>query len=367
MLRRAPGLTALLALSCSLLWQLGAVAQDDPALKPPLADDHAAWVQRSVLKVIQPAPLDGETFTDPYELYEIRKGLSGIDYTPNFEAKTKTVYERAKDATLRRTIWALEFSFKPVRMIMVDVPQPEGRMKKKLVWYMLYRVRNLGGHLEPLPEPAQSEEVRTQIVANELDEEGKNLAAKEVEQFKVFATKPVDELPKDAFPQIIFFPTITLQAHDVEKEYLDRVVPAALPLIAKRERVGKPIYDAVTISRQKIEVTTADKDNSVWGVAMWEGVDPRIDFFTVYVQGLTNAYHFADNPDQYQPGDKPGKGRKFTRKTLAIHFWRPGDTIAENEGEVRYGMPVEKEPAAQKEVNARYGQEDRLDYRWIYR
>lgn len=366
MLRRAPGLTALVALSCGLLWQVAAVGQDDPALKPPPADDHAAWVQRSVLKVIQPAPLDGETFTDPYELYEIRKGLTGIDYTPNFEAKTKTVYERAKDATLRRTIWALEFSFKPVRMIMVDVPQPQGRMKKKLVWYMLYRVRNLGGHLEPLPEPAQSEEVRTQTVANELDEKGKELAAKEVERFKVFATKPVDDLPKDAFPQIIFFPTISLQAHDLEKEYLDRVVPAAMPVIAKRERVGKPIYDAVTISRQKIEVTAPDKDNSVWGVAMWEGVDPRIDYFSVYVQGLTNAYRFADNPDEYKPGDKPGKGRKFTRKTLALHFWRPGDTIAENEGEVRYGMPTEQEPAAQKEINAKYGQEDRLDYRWIY-
>jgi hypothetical protein len=100
---------------------------------------------------------------------------------------------------------------------------------------------------------------------------------------------------------------------------------------------------------------------------MWEGVDPRIDYFSVYVQGLTNAYRFADNPDEYKPGDKPGKGRKFTHKTLAIHFWRPGDTIAENEGEVRYGMPTEQEPAAQKEVNAKYGQEDRLDYRWIYR
>lgn len=375
MLRRAPVLIALLVLSSLVLCQATLPAQDDPALKPPPADDHAGWVQRRVLEVIQPAPLDGETFTDPLELHEIRKGLEGIDYEPNFEPKSQTVFERAKDVTLRRTIWALEFSFKPVRMIMVDVPQPEGRMKRKLVWYMLYRVRNLGGHLEPMPEPAQSEEIRTQLVANELDDAGKELAQKDVEKYKVFDTKPVDELSPSAFPQIIFFPTITLEAHDLKdgdgnpliKEYLDRVVPAALPVIARRERVGKPIHDAVTISRQKIEVTTPDKDNSVWGVAMWEGVDPRIDFFTVYVQGLTNAYRFADKPDDYQPGDKPGKGRTFTRKTLVLHFWRPGDTIAENEGEVEYGMPIEKEPAAQQEVNAMYGQKDRLDYRWIYR
>ena len=59
------------------------------------------------------------------------------------------------------------------------------------------------------------------------------------------------------------------------------------------ERVGKPIFDSVTISRQKIEVTTADKDNSVWGVAMWEDVDPELDFFSVYVGGMTNAYKWT--------------------------------------------------------------------------
>ena len=118
MVRRAPLLAALFAVLCACVIPTCAIAQDDPALKAPPADDHAAWVKRDVLKVIQPAPLDGETYTDAYELYEIRKGLTGIDYTPNFEAKTQTVYERAKEATLRRTIWALEFSFKPVRMIM---------------------------------------------------------------------------------------------------------------------------------------------------------------------------------------------------------------------------------------------------------
>jgi hypothetical protein len=34
---------------------------------------------------------------------------------------------------------------------------------------------------------------------------------------------------------------------------------------------------------------------------------------------------------------------------------------------VRFGMPIEEEPAAQQEVNAKYGEKDRLDYRWVYR
>src|SRR4051794_29651039 len=107
---RAVGLSSLLL---GALLAPALIAQDDPGLKPPLADDHAGWVSRGVLKVIQPAPVEGETFTDPYELHEIRKGLPGIDYTPNFEPKAQTVYERAKEVTLRRSIWALEFDFKP--------------------------------------------------------------------------------------------------------------------------------------------------------------------------------------------------------------------------------------------------------------
>lgn len=361
MLRRVFSSLALLALLAAPV-----LAQEDPELAPPLADDNAGWVERGVLKVIPPEPQDAETFTANYELHEVLKGIPGLDYTPEFEAKTGTVYERAKDVTLRRPIWALEFSFKPVRMIQVDVPQPEGRMRRKTIWYLLYRVRNLGGHLQPTPQPGQSEEVRTGIIESELTDEEKALAQKEIERQQLYDAQEVDELPKDAFPQIVFFPTISLVAHDVEKEYLDRVIPAALPQIAKRERVGKPLYDSVTISRQKILVTTADQDNSVWGVAMWEDVDPRIDFFSVYVQGLTNAYLFADKPSEYKAGDKPGKGRSFSRKTLVLHFWRPGDTIDENEKEFFYGMPIESDPAEQQAANAKYGEKDRLDHRWIY-
>ena len=236
--------------------------------------------------------------------------------------------------------------------------QPEGRMKRKLIWYMIYRVRNLGGHLEPVGEPGQAEDIRTRLLDAETTDLGKQQAQQEIDQNQLFAARKVDELPKQAFSQIVFFPSFILQSHDFDKEYLDRVIPAALPAIAKRERVGKPIYDSVLISRQKIPVTTADTDNSVWGVATWEDVDPRIDFFSVYVQGLTNAFRYTQ---------QPGKPRAYTRKTLQLHFWRPGDTIDESEKEVNFGMPTESDAASQAEINKKYGEKDRLDYRWIYR
>ena len=80
----------------------------------------------------------------------------------------------------------------------------------------------------------------------------------------------------------------------------------------------------------------------VWGVAMWEDVDPQIDFFSVYVGGLTNAYQWTDPRGAYKPGDPPGTGRKFTRKTLQLNFWRPGDEIDQNEREIRFGAAPER-------------------------
>jgi hypothetical protein len=97
----------------------------------------------------------------------------------------------------------------------------------------------------------------------------------------------------------------------------------------------------------------------VWSVATWVDVDPRIDFFSVFIGGLTNAYRWIDNPAAYSPGDTPGRGRRFTRKMLQLNFWRPGDELAENEREFRYGVPLNKADL--------YGVGDGVAYRWVYR
>ena len=102
-----------------------------------------------VLTTIKPEPQDEEMFSGPRPLVEVPIAIEGLEYDPKLNPKTATVFERAKMATLRRTIWNLEFSFKPMRMVYVDIPQPTGKMQRKLVWYMVYRVRNLGGHIRP--------------------------------------------------------------------------------------------------------------------------------------------------------------------------------------------------------------------------
>src|SRR4030095_6217229 len=117
----------------------------------------SAWAQRSVpprkfapgvVITIPPAVEADGMISGPVALVE-PLAISGLEYDPKLAPKSETIFERAKVVTLRRTVWNLEFSFKPMRMIYVDIPQASGRMQRQLVWYMVYRIRNLGNHLQP--------------------------------------------------------------------------------------------------------------------------------------------------------------------------------------------------------------------------
>ena len=115
------------------------------------------------------------------------------------------------------------------------------------------------------------------------------------------------------------------------------------PPIRSREDPNRTFLNSAEMARQ------INPGETLWGVATWEGIDPRIDRFSVYVNGLTNAYRWEDAPGAYEPGDPIGKGRTWVRKTLKLNFWRPGDEYYEHEKEFRYGIPGE------------------VDHQWVYR
>lgn len=290
-----------------------------------------------VLTVIPPDAQSGETAIGPVPLIEVTRGIPDLEWTPNYLATTETLLSMSQNVTFRHEVWCLEFSFKPLRLMMIDVPQPSGRMAPKLVWYMVYRVRYLGNDLRP--EPVQ------------------------------------DELGDVTYPNTTtvnykarrFFPHFVLESAEYNKAYLDQVIPAAQKAIEARERVGQPIYNTVDIMKVPIARSTGADDGGVWGFVTWTDLDPRIDFFSIYVQGLTNAYQFEDNPDEFEPGDPPGTGRTYQTKTLRLNFWRPGDSVLQHEGEIRFGLPVETDPARMAEILEQYGLTERLDYQWVYR
>ena len=293
------------------------------------------WVSLSFGQAGQPAAAAQPAAPRPYRqlapgvmhsidpLRELRESFSRHDvvelanYNPNL-AESNPQFDWAKEVPFRRDVWCLEFQFKTVRMIHVDVPQASGQMRRKLIWYLIYSVTNHGKAMHPVQ-----------------DADG------------TYKVEPVDK-------PVVFIPEFSLETSEFPDEkpfpkaYPDRVIPVALGPIGTREDPRRRFLNSVEMVRP-IQV-----GETVWGVATWEDVDPRIDRFSIYVNGLTNAYRWADKPGSYQPGtfqpgESLGKGRTFSRKTLKMNFWRPGDEWFEHEKEFRYGIPGE------------------VDYEWLYR
>ncbi len=307
----------LLVIGCLIGVADANVAAAQPRLTTARLPDPNGGKQYRVLapgvEVTIPPDRHAEETFSRHDMVEILQGIPGLDAQPKYSPMSQTLRQMATDTVFRRDIWCLEFSFKPVRMIWVDVPQPSGRMQRKLIWYMVYRVKNTGGNLHPVAAADGS-------VAIESSDS-----------------------------RIRFFPTFVLESHEFKKAYLDRVIPVAIPMIQAKEDPNRTLLNSVEVSSQRIPVSRGLVDRSVWGVATWEDVDPRIDYFSILVGGLTNAYQWVDPPGAFKAGDPPTTGRQMRVKLLKLNFWRPGDEFAEDRREIRFGIP---------------GQ---VDYQWEYR
>ncbi len=278
----------------------------------------------SVLNVIPPGNEPEDTVQGPVNLPYVSKNQA-IAWEPKTLPKSDTLLERGKDVLFRGDAYCLEFAFKPVRMIDVEVPTKVG-FRQARVWYMVYRVRYLGRDLRPVPESDKFNN-------------------------KVYETTPVSA------KWVRFIPEFRLNSKSLSGPLLDRVVHPAKRAIAARERVGAKLHDSADIQQVKIELSTPADDNAVWGVATWIGVAPNTDFFSVEVRGLTNAQKLIQEGDRYV--SRP--------KALELFFTRPGDTIDELSDRIRFGIPAITEPERQKYVLDQFGVEERLDYRWVYR
>jgi hypothetical protein len=318
----------LLALAVSVCWFTSASLAQQTA---PAARQLAPGVLTTI-----PPNFAPEDTVSTHDVVEIRAN-PGLQWSPEFLAVSNTLYGMAADVKIRREIWCLEFSFKPLRMIEVDVPlraPPEGRSgdtQRKLVWYLVYRVRNTGQILRPV-------EGEDGVYTAELTKNGP------LRFLPQFVLESQDRLPSGEPTSIA---------------YLDRVIPAAVAAITEREMPGGRLLNSVEMAEQPIPVSGERAGRSLWGVATWTDIDPRIDFFSVFVGGLTNAYRWQDTPGAYRPGDAPGKGRQFARKILQLNFWRPGDELLQSERELRYGVPLNQADL--------YGVPPGVAYQWIYR
>ena len=276
-----------------------------------------------------PPQLDPADTVSTHDLVELR-AKADLKRDPKLLSETRTVYELAEGAEFRRDIWCLEFSFKPLRMLAVDIPQPSGKMQRKLVWYLVYRVRNTGAGIAP-----------------KQNDDG------------TFTTVPKSMGPQRFVPQFMLTSLDRdRRGEPIRKSYMDRIMPTAVEAIARREMSGRQLLNSVEVAQKLLEPETGRAVGGVWGVATWEDVDPEMDFFAIFVSGLTNAYGWEDAAN-FQAGAAPGTGRTFTRKVLQLNFWRPGDSHAENETEIRYGSA----PG----MAGLYNSPEGIAHQWVYR
>jgi hypothetical protein len=214
----------------------------------------------------------------------------------------------AKDVPFRHDVWMLEFKYKPIRMIWADIPGPDGRMQRKQIWYIVYQVTNTGK------------------VFHSVEQDD-----------KLYKLLTIDR-------PVRFTPVLTLEVHNTlrkelegsTKAIVEQYIPIVLPAIRAREDKNREFLTSVEMPRKELRV-----GESAWGVATWQDIDPNNVWFSVYVEGLTNAYRVSDDPAKYAAFVKNNSVifREIRTKVLKLNFWRPGDEYTVKETQVRPGVP----------------------------
>ncbi|MEO1615727.1 MAG: hypothetical protein AAFV88_07770 [Planctomycetota bacterium] len=333
-LRRQTGRSALATFALGIVLSSASIVSARQDGEPPAATQQQTQFAPGVVTVVPGDASPEETFDGPLTLERFLQAHPELEWkadpfpgnAPHFDPRSRTLVSMAKEVVLRREIYCFEFSFKPLRQIYVDVPVAGGKKQRKLVWYMVYRVRYRGGDLRP--------------------------AADEIGGAKLY-----QRLESISYDSRRFFPLVTLKDHVSGDEYLDRIIPNAKALIAAREQITAPLFNSVEIGRESIPLSTDDAAPGVWGVLTWVDVNPNTDYLSLFVSGLTNAFE--------QDGE--GEDAPYRRKSLQLNFYRPGDAMAQTEDLIRFGVPQFSNDKERAYVLKQYGLQEALDYRWVFR
>jgi hypothetical protein len=127
------------------------------------------------------------------------------------------------------------------------------------------------------------------------------------------------------------------------------VIPLALLKIKDRE--GMAAMPDTTVS---IRDKTISPGEELWGVAMWTDIDPRINQFSIFVGGLTNAYQGWNDSEVEEDIILP--------RLLRLDWWRVGDANSLNESQIRFGSKDEKMPESILDQQGWMPSEEREQY-----
>ena len=193
-----------------------------------------------VLKIIPPALNARDTVSLPGPMPD----LKATEYTPKLRSPKDTLYGLSQRVVFFRDVWEYEFAFTGLRQATLNIPTAGGNARQN-VWYMVYRVRNLGT----------------------------SLSFEEVKKDPDFAYLTKDLRRNATIAERNFLPRLSLEGwvfDDIAKKYSpvkyrDEIDPAAASVIQKIEDPSVPLMDAVQLSSAPLR-PIADKDNTgAWG------------------------------------------------------------------------------------------------------
>ena len=282
-------------------------AQEDPTKIKRLAE--------GVLKVIPTVLNRRDSFSTPMEL----PNLEPIEYKLNYGAQSESLLDSTRQVIFYRDVWEYEFSFTGLRQKAISLQYPDGTIKRKNIWYLVWRCRDFGKSLS-----YDQEEDGFKHTEHVLKED-----------------EPLAEPKK-------FVPSFTLEGYvkpDFNSQYTavryrDINSSSLAKFIQSIEDPHQKLLTKQEMSEAEIPLAQSENDPGVWGVAIWEDVDPRIDYVSVYVNGMTNAYRIVNDNGKIS----------FKYKTLQLNFWRAGDDVGQERDDVEYGIPLVDQPDEQVEI-----------------
>lgn len=215
------------------------------------------------------------------------------------------------------SLWISEIQYKSVRLMRLPVVDPAtGKTSDELVWYMVWRL---------IPRDY-----------TELAGAGRPDLLKKLSDPDQDPLNDTDALRANSI-QIPRF-VIQLEDEGVMTRYEDEVNLQIQKAVFAREMGRKGENLKLLNSVEAIQEVSAPVSNdpavdpdplakAVYGVAVWRNIDPKTDFFSVRISGLTNAYRIHKDDSGQQA---------VAEKVVVQKFKRPGDEFLQDEAEFRF-------------------------------
>ena len=156
--------------------------------------------------------------------------------------------------------------------------------------------------------------------------------------------------------ELRFFPHFVLRSTEYNKEYLDRVIPAALAPIKAREFPGRPdqeLHNSLTISEVPIAMSDDNERQQRLGRRHLDRCRSADRLLRRLCAGPDQRLSLRRSRRGLQDGRcRRAPAASSLKKTLQLNFWRPGDTVDPNEEEIRFGCRLDPDPAEQQKILA---------------